>query len=46
MQLFCRSIGEPGDKAGEEWDLDDQCRVTNSLGWFDAVDYDRQVAGE
>jgi hypothetical protein len=29
----------------EEWDLDDQCRVTNSLGWFDAADYARQVEG-
>lgn len=29
----------------EEWELDDQCRVTNSLGWFDAEDYERQVAG-
>ena len=29
----------------EEWDLDDDCRVTNSLGWFDGVDYERQVAG-
>ena len=30
----------------EEWELDDACRITNSLGWFDAADYDRQVAGE
>jgi len=29
----------------EEWELDDDCRITNSLGWFDAADYDRQVAG-
>jgi uncharacterized protein (TIGR02246 family) len=29
----------------EEWELDDDCRITNSLGWFDAVDYDNQVAG-
>lgn len=29
----------------EEWELDDECRITNSLGWFDAVDYERQVAG-
>lgn len=35
-------------KAGgwEEWDLDADCRIVNSLGWFDAVDYDRQVAGD
>ncbi len=30
----------------EEWDLDEQCRITNSLGWFDAADYNRQVSGE
>ena len=29
----------------EEWELDDDCLITNSLGWFDAEDYDRQVAG-
>ena len=28
----------------EEWELDDQCRITNSLGWFDAADYERQVS--
>lgn len=28
----------------EEWDLDDACMITNSLGWFDAVHYERQVA--
>lgn len=32
-------------KGWEEWELDDQCRITNSLGWFDAADYERQVAG-
>jgi len=38
--------GNPVKVTGfEEWDLDEQCRITNSLGWFDAVDYDRQVAG-
>ncbi len=30
----------------EEWELDDNCRITNSLGWFDAMDYERQVAGQ
>ncbi|MEM8958286.1 MAG: nuclear transport factor 2 family protein [Pseudomonadota bacterium] len=29
----------------EEWDLDDELNVTRSLGWYDAADYDRQVAG-
>ena len=30
----------------EEWELDDDFRITNSLGWFDAVDYELQVAGD
>jgi len=30
----------------EEWELDDQCRITNSLGWFDAADYESQVTGD
>ncbi len=30
----------------EEWELDENCRITNSLGWFDALDYERQVAGQ
>ncbi|MBO9436848.1 nuclear transport factor 2 family protein [Ruegeria sp. R13_0] len=29
----------------EEWDLDDNLNVTKSLGWYDGVDYERQVAG-
>ncbi|MGI9365622.1 MAG: DUF1348 family protein [Rhizobiaceae bacterium] len=29
----------------EEWELDDDLLITNSLGWFDAIDYDRQVKG-
>ncbi len=29
----------------EEWTLSDDTRVSESLGWFDAADYDRQVAG-
>ncbi|MEO1138756.1 MAG: nuclear transport factor 2 family protein [Pseudomonadota bacterium] len=27
----------------EEWDLDKSMKVKTSLGWFDAVEYDRQV---
>lgn len=29
----------------EEWELDDDMKVTSSLGWFDGEDYERQVAG-
>ena len=29
----------------EEWDLDDDLKVTKSLGWYDAEDYQRQVSG-
>ncbi|WP_170689468.1 nuclear transport factor 2 family protein [Ruegeria faecimaris] len=29
----------------EEWDLDDNLKVTKSLGWYDGADYERQVAG-
>ncbi len=29
----------------EEWDLTPEGKVAYSLGWFDAADYDRQVAG-
>ena len=29
----------------EEWDLDDDLNVIRSLGWYDGVDYERQVAG-
>ena len=29
----------------EEWDLDAEGKVAVSRGWFDAGDYDRQVAG-
>ena len=28
----------------EEWDLNDDLKVTKSLGWYDAEDYERQVA--
>ncbi len=30
----------------EEWDLDQSGLIINSLGWFDAVDYDKQVSGD
>ena len=29
----------------EEWDLGPDLKVTSSLGWFDAAEYERQVAG-
>ena len=29
----------------EEWELDDDMKITSSLGWFDAEEYARQVAG-
>ena len=29
----------------EEWELSDNAKVQSSLGWFDADDYDAQVAG-
>ena len=29
----------------EEWDLDDDLKVTKSLGWYDVADYERQVKG-
>ena len=28
----------------EEWDLTDDCKVKSSLGWYDAEDYERQLA--
>ncbi len=38
--------GNPLNVSGwEEWELDDDMKVTSSLGWFDAEEYDRQVAG-
>jgi len=38
--------GNPLDVSGwEEWELNDDMRITSSLGWFDGEDYDRQVAG-
>lgn len=38
--------GNPLDVSGwEEWELDDNMKVTSALGWFDAEDYDRQVDG-
>jgi len=29
----------------EEWDIDPDGKVSASRGWFDAEDYDRQIAG-
>jgi len=29
----------------EEWNLNDDMKVTSALGWFDAEDYQRQVEG-
>ena len=29
----------------EEWDLDENMKVTSALGWFDAEDYEKQVNG-
>jgi hypothetical protein len=38
--------GNPLDVSGwEEWELDDDLKVTSSLGWFDAEEYQRQVDG-
>jgi hypothetical protein len=28
----------------EEWELDDEMKITSSLGWFDGADYERQIA--
>lgn len=27
----------------EEWELDEEMKVKSSLGWFDAVEYERQI---
>lgn len=32
-------------KGWEEWDLDAEGKIAASLGWYDAADYARQVAG-
>ena len=38
--------GNPLNISGwEEWDLDENMKVTSALGWFDADDYQRQVDG-
>lgn len=38
--------GNPLNVPGwEEWELDDNMKVTSSLGWFDADNYQRQVDG-
>ena len=28
----------------EEWEIDDNLKVKSSLGWFDATEYERQIA--
>ena len=39
--------GNPLNVSGwEEWDLDENMKVTSALGWFDADDYQRQVDGK
>lgn len=35
---FCRVPG------WEEWELDEDLKVKSSLGWFDAEEYERQIA--
>ncbi len=30
----------------EEWELDEDLKIKSSNGWFDANDYDRQIAGK
>lgn len=32
-------------KGWEEWELNDEMKVTSALGWFDGEEYDRQVSG-
>lgn len=37
--------GNPLKVSGwEEWELDGGMKITSSLGWFDAEDYERQVS--
>ena len=38
--------GNPLNVGGwEEWELDDDMKITSSLGWFDADSYQQQVDG-
>ncbi|MCG8434500.1 MAG: nuclear transport factor 2 family protein [Gammaproteobacteria bacterium] len=38
--------GNPLNVSGwEEWELDDDMKITSSLGWFDADSYQRQIDG-
>lgn len=40
------STGNPLKISGwEEWELDANMKITSSLGWFDAEDYEKQVSG-
>lgn len=49
MWTFTGHHAETGNtlnvKGWEEWTLNEDMKVTSSLGWFDGEDYDRQVAG-
>ena len=39
--------GNPLNVTGwEEWELDEDMKITSSLGWFDGDDYQRQVDGQ
>lgn len=29
----------------EEWEFDEDLKISSSLGWYDADDYDRQIGG-
>ncbi len=41
------ATGNPLDVKGwEEWDMDAEGPIAASLGWFDAAEYARQVAGQ
>ena len=39
--------GNPLNVTGwEEWELDEDMKITSSLGWFDGDEYQRQVDGQ
>ena len=46
LKVLLEAVGFEDITGWEEWDLDADDKVAASLGWFDADDYDRQVAGE
>ncbi len=37
--------GSPVTRGWEEWEMTEDHKVQSSLGWFDAEDYQRQIAG-